>query len=326
VISGLIALAIARPDDPAAWGRETLAVLRQDFYMAETRLVSERANREDPAFNWGVGVMLSALNAAATYDDKYKSWLKEYTEATRIYWNQGGYDVLPVPKPRDRYYDDNAWMALALIETYEVLGEKRHLDWARGALEFALSGESPQGGIFWRESDKASRNTCSNGPTAFACLRMYALTGDQKWRDRAKRLVAWTREHLEDPADGLFWDALGNDGRTDKTKWSYNTALMLRAMHAIGEPGVAKAMEASKARWLVDGRLTGPGRFGHLLLEAWAEIEGKQPEHVLALRRAWEARNARGHLPPDWSKVDVPENPELLDQAAFVRACFLLAD
>src|SRR5262245_25572457 len=97
-----IAFGLARPEGPAAWGIEALESIRRHYYLTRTHLYADRADKEQPAFNWGVGVMLSALNAAAKHDRKYKFWLREYADATRVYWNNGGYDVLPAPKPMDR--------------------------------------------------------------------------------------------------------------------------------------------------------------------------------------------------------------------------------
>lgn len=325
MIAAVAMLSLSQSPDFAAWGREALDTIRRNYYLPKSKLYAERPDRKQPCFNWGVGVMLSALNAAARYDAKFKPWLREYADASRVYWNKGGYDVLPAPKPLDRYYDDNAWMALALVETHEILGDAKYLDWAKGALTFALSGESPDGGVFWRERDRASRNTCSNAPTAAACLAVARHTHDPKMEAKAEELVAWTRLHLEDPADGLFWDNLSNGGKIEKTKWTYNSALMIRCDAELKAAGLAALVEASKKRWLRGGKIADPGRFAHLLLEAWLQADGFQP--ALGQPVAWvhARRSARGFTPPHWAKAAVPENPEILDQAAFARACFVLA-
>lgn len=300
-------------------------MIRREYYLKDSGLYAERADRQAPAFNWGVGVMLSALNAAAKYDPKHRAELRRYADASRIYWQKGGYDVLPTPKPLDRYYDDNAWMALALVETFQILGDPKYLEWAKGALDFALAGEAKDGGIFWRESDRASRNTCGTAPTAAACLAIARHTKSSTLRERARRLVDWARRTLEDPTDGLYWDHIGNDGKIDKTKWTYNTALMITAMRGLGLPQATQSEQASRARWLKDGKIDDVGRFAHLLLETWVASEGAQPEFVKVLAGLHAARSKRGFIPSHWGKADVPENPELLDQAAFVRACFVLA-
>lgn len=321
-----LAMAIMQsPGDPATWGREALEAIRRDYWMPESKLYSERPDRKQPAFNWGVGVMLSALAAAAKHDAAYKPRLREYVDASRVYWNDGGYDVLPAPKPKDRYYDDNAWMALALAEAGEVLGDVKVLGWAKEALDFALSGEAADGGIYWRESDRASRNTCACAPTAAACLTL--ASSDPDLFERARRIVDWTRKNLEDPSDGLYWDSISNGGKLDRTKWTYNTALMIRAAVDLGERELAQRMvTASRKRWLRERRLDDPGRFAHLLLEAWIK-SGVDPAEMLPILQAVkDAQSKSGRYPAHWSKLEVDENAELLDQAAFARACFVVAN
>lgn len=326
MFAALAMIAALQPPDFAAWGEEALSMIRRDYYLPKSKLYAERPDRKQPAFNWGVGVMLSALNAAARYDAKHKPHLREFADASRVYWNQGGYDVLPAPKPLDRYYDDNAWMVLALVETYEVLGDQKYLDWAKEALDFALKGESPDGGIFWRETDRASRNTCSSAPTAAGCLAIYRHTKDAALLAKAKSLFEWTRKHLEDPADGLFWDSLGNDGELDKTKWTYNTALMLRTAVDLGEKDAAsKMITSSKARWIKDGKLDDPGRFAHLLAEAWIQAGVPASDLTGPLGKVRWARSAKGRYPGHWMNLKMDDNAELLDQASFARLCFVLA-
>ncbi len=315
------------PPDLAQWGVEALEMIRREYYLPKSKLYAERSDRKQPAFNWGVGVMLSALNAAARHDSKYKPWLREYADASRIYWNKGGYDVLPAPKPKDRYYDDNAWMALALTETHELLGDKKYLDWAQGALKFALQGEAKDGGIYWREVDRASRNTCSNAPTAAACLAIHKITRDEKLLDKAKDIYEWTLKNLRDPEDGLYWDSIANSGKVDRTKWTYNTALMIRAAVSLSnaEPlGMSKTIKSSEDNWLVDGKLNDPGRFAHLLLEAWVRVGHGHAESVKALQAVRDARSSKGFYPSHWGQLAVDKNSEILDQAAFARACFVL--
>ncbi|MEQ1821402.1 MAG: glycoside hydrolase family 76 protein [Fimbriimonadaceae bacterium] len=314
------------PDTPADWGKEALAMIRRNYYLPKAKLYSERPYRKQPAFNWGVGVMLSALNAAARVDKKYIPWLREYADASRVYWNKGGYDVLPAPKPLDRYYDDNAWMALALLETYGILKDEKYLKWARGALDFALSGKSSDaGGIYWREQEKSTMNTCSNAPTALAC-RLFARDSlDEVLNLRGEDLYEWTFQNLCDrEGDWLYWDSLSTNGERDKTRWSYNTALMIRTSKYLNT-NPTPTFDNSLKKWLVNGKLCDPGRFAHLLLEAWVDVKGYQEVYLRPLEAVRSARSPKGYYPAHWSELKVASNPELLDQAAFARACFVLA-
>ncbi|HRK22429.1 MAG TPA: glycoside hydrolase family 76 protein [Fimbriimonadaceae bacterium] len=341
-------------------GFEVLEQIRREYYLPESKLYCDsiaivtdasKIKQSGPAFNWGVGVMLSALNAAARLEPMYKGWLREYADASRIYWNDKGpvpgYDVLPGPKAVDRYYDDNAWMVLALMETYEILGDKKYLDWASEALDYVLSGEDSRlgGGIYWKEAEKTSKNTCSNAPSAAACLAVAKYRRSEELRNKAKVLLDWTRKHLQDPKDGLLWDNVNLSGRIDRTKYTYNTGLYLRAAIELdaltltlsrGErgrqeptPHLKWVAKNSVKHWIdpETGAAKDGGRFVHLWFEGLAEVGSSQPVMVKALDYVYtKVRNADGRYGDAWSRPTEAGRKkfELIEQASVARG-FLFA-
>ena len=147
-------------DELQQQGEAVLALIDQNLWMANRGLYGEKVSRGplEPACMWSCGVQLSALNAAARLDrNVYSKRLIDYADALQVYWKEhagiSGYDVLPAPTPPDRYYDDNVWIALGLIELYELTGEQRWLDRAEETLRFVYSGEDGKldGGLYWRE-------------------------------------------------------------------------------------------------------------------------------------------------------------------------------
>jgi hypothetical protein len=279
------------------WGMEALERIRSDLYAPDSGLYADKwdaaKGRSGPAFMWGCGVMVSALNAAAALDRRHAPELERYVRALDVYWNPAGptpgYDVLPCPKPVDRYYDDNVWVVLALVETSEVLRDRRYVGKAEAAMDYVLSGLDDRlgGGIYWRERDKASKNTCSNAPSALACYRLHEATREVRYRDRGDRILDWTTAKLRDPEDMLMWDKVSLGGKVDRTKWSYNTALVIRALlararlernleraKALRAEAVAMA-EAGLARWqdAGTGAFRDDGAFAHLFLEALLELD-----------------------------------------------------
>ena len=118
-----------------------------------------------------------------------------------------GLDVLPAPKPPDRYYDDNAWMALA--EVFELTRDPRDLQFADEALKFVLSGEDLRlgGGICWHEDRNNSKHTCTCAPAAAAALEMHKIAKDRSYLQTGQRLYNSTKLHLLD-LDGLYADSI----------------------------------------------------------------------------------------------------------------------
>ena len=280
------------------WGTETLTVLHEDLWLPESALYAEDADLETgkkghAAFMWGVGVQLTALAAAADVaPDKYAKPMRDYADAIQVYWAEDkgieGFDVQPGPRPSDRYYDDNAWLVLALAEVFERTADTRYLEQAQSTFRFVMSGEDDKlgGGLYWREKHLTSKNTCTNAPAIVSALRLYQLTKESDYLETAKRPHGWTVKNLQNE-EGLFWDNIKLDGSIDRRTYSYNSALMIRAnclFHEItGEPAylteVQRVARAAEKQWIREsGAVADSGRFAHLLLESFLVLHRRDQD------------------------------------------------
>ena len=336
------------------WGLETVTQMKSDLYIPTKGTYGEEARSgEKPAdvvFTWGLGVLLQSLNAAAATDLAFRPELESTLRGASKYWNsQGpvaGYDVHPGPKPVDRYYDDNEWMVLALVESSKVLGSRSLLKQAERTFKFVISGRDDVlgGGIYWRETDKASKNTCSNAPAAAAALALYEATGKKTYLTNARELYVWTKSHLQDPADGLYWDNISAAGKVDRTKWSYNTGLMLRSATDLFRftkeesfaADVREMQSASLKRWVSNyATLKDDGKFIHLLVENWLRafrtVPGTaDPRSAIERGLLWlhnQSRDSLGHYGNRWGMMaETAFSPfKLIDQAAAARAFLVMA-
>jgi hypothetical protein len=180
------------------------------------------------------------------------------------YWEPGGgrgayaSDVLGTRFGGDRYYDDNAWVGLALIQLERMRPGAGRLDRATELFRFAVAGwdrrpnvPSP-GGVFWVEQGRGEgarnhcRNTVSNAPNAALGLHLAELIGVPAGAHEsigAEDMYKWVNATLdasedpEQPATGLFWDKLRTDGTPDKTIWSYNQGSMVGANVLLARQG-----------------------------------------------------------------------------------------
>ena len=325
-------------------------MIEQDFWLPARHLYAENGRLHRPpvppvAMMWDVGVALSALNAAARLNpDRYRDRVPAFIDALDAYWTDfnhlGGYDVQPGPKPNDRYYDDNAWMVLALADAYEIDLRPSDLARAEATYRFVLSGEDDKlgGGIYWHEPERVSKNTCVNAPAIVGALRLYQLTRRPAYLADARRLYAWTCAHLQGE-DGLFADNVRLDGRVDRTQYSYNSGLMIRAaslLHrATGEASfladAQRIARAAEARWMIGdtGGVRDAGRFAHLLLEGFLALhdEDHDPHWFTLEDRALsflhtQVRDSEGHYAARWDHAPeaVRTTFPLLDQASAARA------
>ncbi len=317
--------------------RAVTASIQGTFYDEKTGLYAQSVTNREPEFMWGNGVMFSALVGAARHEPgTYRPVMERFFGAMDRYWDEKvkvpGYEPSPTAGDgHDKYYDDNQWMVIAFMEAWELTGEEKYLERARGALAFSLSGwdEELGGGIWWHEGHKGgSKNTCANGPAAVACLRVGRAREREHNVEWAKKLAAWTGEHLQD-ADGLFFDNQRvKDGHVNRGKLTYNSGLMVRA-----NLGLYRA--TAEAKFLEEARRIGTAcgafvvekrgayrdapRFSHLLLEADLEL-------YRATRDAAYLERARcgGEAMLEAWRASAPE--ELIEQAATARALWLLAD
>jgi hypothetical protein len=139
----------------------------------------------------------------------------------------------PLGSGGDRYYDDHAWLGLALVRHHELTGDPALLRLAARVFFFAVSGWSADttwavpGGMRWKEPPtNRSRNACANGPTAALAAKLHERTGDVSFIEWATRIYDWTRRALLGP-DALYMDRIAPDGTRTPTIWSYNQGSMI---------------------------------------------------------------------------------------------------
>ncbi|HZL37490.1 MAG TPA: glycoside hydrolase family 76 protein [Tepidisphaeraceae bacterium] len=340
--------------ESAKWGEQTSGQIRAAFFMADRSLYAEdvgiaRPHKPHPAWLWDASVQLAALCAAARVEpEKYLPRVKEYAAGLRAYrtHNHGvtGMDVNPPPKNPDRYYDDNAWAALSLLEAYELTRDPQDLKLATDAFTFAASGEDAVqgGGLYWREDNHKTKNACSCGPAMLDALVLHRITGNAEYLATGKRLYEWTRKRFQDD-DGLIFDSMRvSDGRLNRSKFSYNSAAVCRAAVLLFQTTkerqyldeAKRIAGAAEKQWVrKDGIIAGDGKFSHKLLEAflalydadhdphWLQVTSRS---VTALR---DHRDKNGWYPQHWDAVPTTaiDPVRLIDQSSAARAYWLAA-
>jgi hypothetical protein len=182
--------------------------------------------------------------------------LAERRHALERYWDPSGNlpayasDVIGTRFGGDRYYDDNAWVGLALVQLHRLRPGAGELQRATDLFRFAVAGwdhrtdvPSP-GGVFWVEQGGGAgrrnhdRNTVSTAPNAELGLHLGELAGPSLQAPGSigpSEMYGWVNATLDcaadahAPATGLFWDKLRGDGTVDRKLWSYNQGSMIGA-------------------------------------------------------------------------------------------------
>ena len=83
---------------------------------------------------------------------------------------------------------------------------------ACGTLCSPAKDDALGGGIYWKESPRDSKNTCSNAPAVVLALKLYQVTNDPSYLETGKEVYKWVKSKLQDPADYLYWDCIKIDG------------------------------------------------------------------------------------------------------------------
>ncbi|HEX4703059.1 MAG TPA: glycoside hydrolase family 76 protein [Pseudonocardiaceae bacterium] len=114
------------------------------------------------------------------------------------------------------YYDDVAWLGLALLRAEQHAGIRRP-EALRAIAARLRDGWTDHGGggIWWRRRERYAddfKNVPANGPAAILLARLPdvpgAEQGDRADRQRARSTVDWIEEYLIDEDTGLVYDGL----------------------------------------------------------------------------------------------------------------------
>jgi uncharacterized protein YyaL (SSP411 family) len=207
------------------------------FYEPATGLYKETNGKNDKlhSYLWPLCALVQAANEAENSEPE-KEFIKPVLAAISQYHNTNppapGYQAYVASEEKDsRFYDDNQWIAIACLDAYNRTKEKSYLAIAEEIYRFQMTGydEKAGGGLYWKEDERNTKNTCSNGPGILVALQLYKVTKKKEYLSTAIKLYDWTNKNLRGP-DGIFYDAIKIPSlKIDSAKYTYNTGTMLQS-------------------------------------------------------------------------------------------------
>ena len=321
----------------------------QVSYLAEGTI---QRKEQEVSFLWPYSGIISGVISLykETNDNKYLSLLEQrllpglelYWDTTRIPFSYQSYPVFAGHS--DRFYDDNVWLALDFCSLYETTRNGAYLQRAKDLYTFIYSGWTDElgGGIFWSEQRRKSKNTCSNAPAAVLGVKLYELTNEQSYLEKAIETYDWTKDNMLDSIDNVYWDNISLEGKIDKRKYTYNSGQMIEA-------GVLLYKLTKNKEYLTDAQKTALGAhqffvktkqtiYGEQLFypnSPWFNVilfrglkalyyVDRNPTYVNTIKQnanyAWlNTRDSNGLFGNDWSKENEKEFKWLLDNACMVE-------
>jgi hypothetical protein len=194
------------------------------------------------------GGLLGALDMQGAIKDRLTG-LARYWDARATPPAYDSYVVPPLGQGGDKYYDDNAWVALALVEHHRM-----HMTKAQQLFNFGTSGWDRQasdpnpGGVFWVEQGRGQgrtnhdRGAGLNAGYARLGFHLHELTGSEVYDGDgtvsatpvalgALNMVNWVAEYLDSrkSGTGLYWNVIRRDGSVDTNLWTYVQGEMIGA-------------------------------------------------------------------------------------------------
>lgn len=237
----------------------------------------------------------------------------------------------------DRFYDDNQWIAIACLDIFNRTKKTTFLNIAKEIYQFMMTGydTASGGGLYWKEGDTRSKNTCSNGPGILVALQLYKITHQKKYLDTALVLYNWVNLHLQSP-DGLYYDNIRIPSlKIDSALYTYNSGTMLQSNVLLYQLTndknylrEAKRIAAAAEKYFYkNNKLPGNYWFNAVLLRgeiALYQVD-HQREHIQYFiddaNRIWQEEKNENGMVGGKSK-----RKRLIDQAAMIEIFARLAD
>lgn len=262
------------------------SVFREEKTGLYIETTDPKHNENRYSWLWPLCALIQATNELEVLDPK-KDYMTPVVKAIDEYYNDdkpaAGYqDYVRKERFSSRFYDDNQWIAIAYLDAYNRNPQAKYLDVAKMIYKFMMTGHDTitGGGLYWKEKDMTTKNTCSNGPGILVALQLYKLTKDKQYLNTALNLYNWTNKHLRSP-QGIYYDAIKiPSGRIDKAAYTYNTGTMLQSNALLYQlTGEKKYLEeaqtiaaAGKRRFYKNNKLPGDYWFNAVMFRGYLEL------------------------------------------------------
>ncbi len=242
LVAAVVAFTTAKAQPATGFGeaaKQLNTAIQQQFFDPATGYYNEHAekerNKNPVSYLWPLcgliqaGNELDVLNGKSHELDRYMLLIDRYEDQRPP---ATGYASYPPEKGGgDRFYDDNQWIGIALMDAWKRKPDTAYRRRAELIYRFMMTAYDTVGGggLYWEEGKLNTKNTCSNGPGILLALQLYQASKQQHYLDSALLLYKWVNKTLRDP-QGIYYDNIGLPSRKiDERRYAYNTGTMLQA-------------------------------------------------------------------------------------------------
>jgi predicted alpha-1,6-mannanase (GH76 family) len=134
------------------------------------------------------------------------------------------------------FNDDIAWAVIAFSRAYQITGNTNFRDRAKANFDamYARAWSSDLGGGLWWTTDRGSKNTCVNCPSAIGAYLLYQIYGDSSYLTKSQGLYNWTKNTLFETNTGKVYDNISAGGVKQTATYSYNSGTFIGAANYLG--------------------------------------------------------------------------------------------
>ena len=130
------------------------------------------------------------------------------------------------------FFDDENWMALALLRAHRLTGEARYLAKAEELMKDIMHEGWDGHGVWW-DRVHSQRATASNFGPVITAARIYGKTGEVAYRTFAEKVYANWYSKMVDPKTHQVADHMSPSGKVTWWKYTYNEGLAIGASTAL---------------------------------------------------------------------------------------------
>ncbi|MBQ8289189.1 MAG: glycoside hydrolase family 88 protein [Clostridia bacterium] len=151
------------------------------------------------------------------------------------------------------FNDDIAWVCIGFTRLYNFTGNEKYLTIAKNNFDImwarAYSPDVLDGGLWWKDDQKNTKNSCIQCPASIAACLIGKATGDDSYYEKAKEVMEWEFEVLFEEDTGKVYDCKMTDGNYNYWASTYNQGTFVGACTLLHEKyGDQKYMDyAAKA-------------------------------------------------------------------------------
>lgn len=197
---------------------------------------TDSIQKDNPhAWLWPMCAYIQAANELDRIEPGKRYMLPVERAVEQYYSNKPPFpayqDYVTKERESGRFYDDNQWIAIAYLDAYDRTRQKHYLEKSEMICRFMLNGLDTVtgGGIYWKEGEFKSKNTCSNGPGILVLLQLYKITRKSEYLSNALAIYQWANKYLQAP-EGIYYDNISTKSlKIDKATYTYNTGTMLQS-------------------------------------------------------------------------------------------------